>query len=55
MLPVPGIGPRLMPGAEGARELVAADRLVAPAALERAGFGFRHTTLEAQLRHVLGY
>lgn len=53
-IPVPAFGPRLLLGAEGAGELAAADQLVAPAALDRAGFRFRHTSLEAQLRHVLG-
>ena len=53
-IPVPAFGPRLLLGAEGAGELAAADQLVTPAALERAGFRFRRSSLEAQLRHVLG-
>lgn len=54
VLPVPMLGPRLLLGAEGARELACASQRVAPARLERAGHRFRQPTLEGALRHVLG-
>ncbi|MEE1622308.1 TIGR01777 family oxidoreductase [Zafaria sp. Z1313] len=53
-IPVPAFGPRLLLGTQGAHELAEADQRVAPAVLERLGFSFRHRSLEAQLRHVLG-
>lgn len=53
-IPVPRFGPRLLLGAQGAKELAEADQRVAPAVLERSGYRFRHPRLEEQLRHVLG-
>lgn len=53
-LAVPGFGPRLLLGAQGAKELAEADQRVAPTALQQGGYGFRHARLEDQLRHVLG-
>lgn len=53
-IPVPRFGPRLLLGSEGAAELAGADQRVAPAALLRYGYAFRHVDLEQQLRHVLG-
>ena len=55
LVPVPALGPRLLLGAEGARELAQADMRISSARLESLGYRFRHRNLEAQLRHVLGY
>ncbi|MFD4668602.1 TIGR01777 family oxidoreductase [Lentzea sp. NPDC058450] len=54
LLPVPAIGPRLLLGDEGARELAGASQLVRPAVLTEAGHVFRHPELEPALRHLLG-
>ncbi|MBF6353953.1 TIGR01777 family protein [Nocardia higoensis] len=54
LLPVPGFGPALLLGAEGARELAAADQRVLPSRLVAAGHSFRHPELEGALRHMLG-
>ena len=54
LLPVPSIGPRLLLGEAGARELALADQRVVPDRLGRAGHRFRHPDLESALRHVLG-
>jgi NAD dependent epimerase/dehydratase family enzyme len=54
LIPVPPAGPRLLLGAEGARELAAASQRVRPAALARAGHLFQYPDLEGALRHVLG-
>jgi uncharacterized protein len=53
-LPVPGLGPRLLLGAEGASELAEADQRVSPRRLLRDGHRFRHPELEPALRHLLG-
>ncbi|GAB3811420.1 TIGR01777 family oxidoreductase [Tessaracoccus terricola] len=53
-VPVPALGPRLLLGAQGARELAAADQRVEPAVLQDLGHRLRHRHLEDQLRHVLG-
>lgn len=53
-LPVPGLGPRLLLGPEGAAELALASQRLYPAALLAHGHRFRHPTLEPALRHVLG-
>ena len=53
-LPVPGLGPRLLLGQEGASELAEADQRVSPARLLRHGHLFRHPELEPALRHLLG-
>jgi uncharacterized protein (TIGR01777 family) len=55
VIPVPGIGPRLLLGAEGAREMVQASQRVVPARLETAGHTFRYPDLESCLRHELGH
>jgi len=55
VIPVPGFGPRLVFGEEGARELAEASQRVRPDALLTAGQGFRHTRLEPALRHLLGH
>ena len=53
VLPVPKFGPRLAFG-ELADALLFASIDARPTALQQAGFPFRHPTLEAGLRHVLG-
>jgi uncharacterized protein (TIGR01777 family) len=54
VIPVPGLGPRLLLGAEGAEELAEASQRVEPARLVAAGHSFRYPDLEPALRHVLG-
>ena len=54
VLPVPALGPRLLLGNQGARELACASQRVIPAKLQQAGHRFRHPTLEQALRHLLG-
>jgi uncharacterized protein len=53
-LPVPGLGPRLLLGDEGASELAGADQRVSPRRLLRDGHRFRQPELEPALRHLLG-
>ncbi|WP_327145960.1 TIGR01777 family oxidoreductase [Nocardia sp. NBC_01327] len=53
-LPVPGFGPALLLGGQGARELAAASQRVVPARLNAAGHHFRTPELDAALRHLLG-
>ena len=54
LVPVPGFGPRLLLGDEGAREIAEASQYVRPQRLIDAGHHFRYPRLEAALRHVLG-
>lgn len=54
VLPVPGFGPALLLGREGASEVAAASQRVLPARLTAAGHRFRYADLESALRHVLG-
>ncbi|MDN6657812.1 MAG: DUF1731 domain-containing protein, partial [Acidipropionibacterium jensenii] len=54
LVPVPSLGPALLLGPEGAREIAQADQRVSSAHLEGLGYQFRHRDLESQLRHVLG-
>lgn len=54
VLPVPTLGPRLLLGDQGARELACASQRVVPARLHDAGHRFRHPDLEQALRHLLG-
>ena len=54
MLPVPSLGPRLLLGAQGARELACASQRVTPQKLAAAGHRFRQPQLEQALRHLLG-
>lgn len=54
LLPTPALGPRLLLGKEGAEEVALASQRVEPAALGTS-HEFRHPTLEAALRHVLGH
>ncbi|MFJ9552394.1 TIGR01777 family oxidoreductase [Nocardiopsis sp. NPDC101807] len=53
-LPVPGWGPALLLGREGADEVALADQRVAPARLEAAGHRFRYPRLEGALAHLFG-
>jgi uncharacterized protein (TIGR01777 family) len=55
VLPVPRIGPRLLLGDQGARELASASQRVIPARLQQAGHRFRHPDLDQALRHLLGH
>jgi uncharacterized protein (TIGR01777 family) len=52
-LPLPALAVRALMGEMG-RELLLASQLVRPAALEAAGFRFRHADLESALRFELG-
>ena len=54
VLPVPPLGPRLLLGDQGARELACASQRVIPARLQHAGHRFRHPDLDRTLRHLLG-
>ena len=54
VLPVPKLGPRLLLGGEGARELVQASQYVRPEHLIGAGHQFRQPELEGALRHLFG-
>ncbi len=54
VLPVPGLGPRLLLGTEGARELAQASQYVQPERLIQAGHQFRQPHLQGALRHMFG-
>jgi uncharacterized protein (TIGR01777 family) len=54
VLPVPGFGPRLLLGREGAEQVALASQRVLPARLLSLGHPFRHPELEPALRHLLG-
>jgi uncharacterized protein len=54
LVPVPPFGPRLLLGAEGAREIAEASQNVRPQQLINVGHQFRYPELEPALRHVLG-
>jgi uncharacterized protein len=54
VLPVPGFGPRLLLGDEGAREIAEASQYVRPEQLIAAGHRFRQPDLESALRHLFG-
>lgn len=54
LLPVPPLGPRLLLGAQGARELACASQRVLPHKLEAAEHRFRRPGLDQTLRHLLG-
>jgi uncharacterized protein (TIGR01777 family) len=55
VLPVPSIGPRVLLGGQGARELAEADQRVVPTKLTGLGHRFRHTDVEDALAHQLGH
>ena len=54
VLPVPGFGPRLLLGDEGAREIAQASQYVLPERLTGAGHRFRTPELTGALRHLFG-
>ncbi len=54
VLPVPGLGPRLLLGDEGAREIAQASQYIRPERLMAAGHKFRQPELEGALRHLFG-
>ncbi len=54
VLPVPPLGPRLLLGEQGARELACASQRVTPDKLSQSGHRFRQPDLEQALRHLLG-
>ncbi|MDZ7884335.1 MAG: TIGR01777 family oxidoreductase [Mycobacterium sp.] len=55
LLPVPSFGPKLLLGAQGARELAEADQRVVPAKLTGLGHTFRRPVIDAALAHELGH
>jgi uncharacterized protein len=55
VVPVPSLGPRLLLGEQGARELAAANQRVVPAKLETLGHRFRRSKLIDTLTHELGH
>jgi uncharacterized protein len=55
LLPVPPLGPRLLLGEQGARELACASQRVLPARLQQTDHRFRRPDLEQTLRHLLGH
>jgi uncharacterized protein (TIGR01777 family) len=54
MLPVPSLGPRVLLGEQGARELAEANQRVVPAKLETLGHRFRRPKITDALAHELG-
>lgn len=54
IVPVPALGPRMILGAEGSRNLVEGGQFVNPAALAAINHTFRREDLESSLRHQLG-
>ncbi|ORW32859.1 nucleoside-diphosphate sugar epimerase [Mycobacterium paraense] len=54
VLPVPSLGPRLLLGEQGARELACASQRALPHRLAAAGHRFRRPDLDGALRHLLG-
>ncbi len=54
-VPVPSIGPRLLLGGQGARELAEADQRVVPTKLGELGHRFRQPTIAGALAHQLGH
>jgi uncharacterized protein (TIGR01777 family) len=55
LLPVPSMGPRILLGEQGSRELAEADQRVAPTKLEGVGHRFRHPHIDGALAHELGH
>ncbi|NVM96260.1 TIGR01777 family oxidoreductase [Arthrobacter wenxiniae] len=51
---VPALGPRLLLGRQGAKELALADQRVSSAKVAKDGYRFRHESLDAALRHIVG-
>jgi uncharacterized protein (TIGR01777 family) len=55
VVPVPSLGPRLLLGEQGARELAEANQRVVPAKLQTLGHRFRRSTIVGALTHELGH
>ena len=55
MVPVPSLGPRLVLGEQGARELAQANQRVVPTKLETLGHRFRRSKVTDALAHELGH
>jgi uncharacterized protein (TIGR01777 family) len=55
VLPVPSLGPRMLLGSQGARELAEANQRVKPAKLLDVGHRFRHPSVGDALAHQLGH
>jgi uncharacterized protein (TIGR01777 family) len=55
ILPVPSFGPKLLLGAQGARELAEADQRVLPVKLQALEHRFRQPLVEDALAHQLGH
>jgi uncharacterized protein (TIGR01777 family) len=53
VLPTPMFGPKLLLGRELVESLLLSGQRVLPTALQRSGYEFHHTTLDAALRDVL--
>jgi NAD dependent epimerase/dehydratase family enzyme len=53
-VPVPSLGPRLLLGEQGARELAEANQRVVPTKLTALGHRFRRSKLTDALAHELG-
>lgn len=53
-IPIPSVGPALLLGKEGARELALANQKVVPSRLENLGHVFRYPELKPALAHELG-
>ena len=54
LLPIPSFGPKLLLGAELADALLFTGQRVVPSVLQKDGFVFRHDSLDAALRGILG-
>jgi uncharacterized protein (TIGR01777 family) len=54
LLPVPSVGPRLLLGEQGARELAEANQRVVPTKLQALGHRFRRSHVTDALAHELG-
>jgi len=55
VVPVPSLGPRLLLGQQGARELAEANQRVVPTKLETLGHRFRRSKITDALAHELGH
>jgi uncharacterized protein len=55
VLAVPSLGPRLLLGEQGARELAEANQRVLPTKLEMLGHRFRRPSIDVALAHELGH
>jgi uncharacterized protein (TIGR01777 family) len=55
VVPVPSLGPRLLLGEQGARELAEANQRVVPTKLQTLGHRFRRPGIEDALAHELGH